>query len=64
MQNTPKDFRLHIGVFGWRARVPITNYGMTIAYSLGIFERALAPFPSALEFLASLKVEHVQRNSR
>jgi hypothetical protein len=37
MQNTPKDFQLHIGVFGWRARVPITNYGMTIAYSLGIF---------------------------
>jgi [FeFe] hydrogenase H-cluster maturation GTPase HydF len=31
------------------AKVPITNYGLTIAYSLGIFERALAPFPSALE---------------
>lgn len=29
--------------------VPITNYGVTIAYSLGIFERALGPFPSALE---------------
>ncbi len=29
--------------------VPITNYGLTIAYSLGIFERALGPFPSALE---------------
>ena len=29
--------------------VPITNYGLTIAYSLGIFERALAPFPAALE---------------
>jgi len=27
------------------AGVPITNYGMAIAYSLGIFERALAPFP-------------------
>jgi len=26
-------------------RVPITNYGLCIAYSLGIFERALAPFP-------------------
>ena len=24
--------------------VPITNYGVTIAYSLGIFERALSPF--------------------
>jgi [FeFe] hydrogenase H-cluster maturation GTPase HydF len=32
-----------------QAGVPITNYGMTIAYSLGIFERALAPFPGALE---------------
>jgi hypothetical protein len=30
--------------------VPITNYGLTIAYSLGIFERALQPFPAALEF--------------
>lgn len=27
--------------------VPITNYGLTIAYSLGIFERALEPFESA-----------------
>jgi len=32
-----------------RAGVPITNYGLAIAYSLGIFERALAPFPVALE---------------
>jgi [FeFe] hydrogenase H-cluster maturation GTPase HydF len=31
------------------ANVPITNYGLTIAYSLGIFERALQPFPAALE---------------
>ena len=30
------------------AGVPITNYGMTIAYTLGIFER-LSPFPAALE---------------
>ncbi len=29
--------------------VPITNYGLAIAYSLGIFERALEPFPAALE---------------
>jgi len=28
-----------------QADVPITNYGLTIAYSLGIFERALEPFP-------------------
>jgi len=31
-----------------QARVPITNYGLTIAYSLGIFARALEPFPLAL----------------
>jgi [FeFe] hydrogenase H-cluster maturation GTPase HydF len=31
-----------------RAGVPITNYGLTIAYSLGIFARALEPFPAAL----------------
>ncbi|HNZ03700.1 MAG TPA: [FeFe] hydrogenase H-cluster maturation GTPase HydF [Myxococcota bacterium] len=31
-----------------RAGVPITNYGLSIAYSLGIFERALSPFPDAL----------------
>lgn len=30
-----------------KAGVPITNYGLTIAYSLGIFERALEPFPLA-----------------
>ncbi len=29
------------------ANVAMTNYGLTIAYSLGIFERALEPFPSA-----------------
>ncbi|AQQ08814.1 tRNA modification GTPase MnmE [Sedimentisphaera cyanobacteriorum] len=31
------------------AGVPITNYGLTIAYTLGIFERSLKPFPSAWE---------------
>jgi hypothetical protein len=31
------------------AGVPITNYGLAIAYTLGIFERALCPFPGALE---------------
>lgn len=31
------------------AGVPITNYGMCIAYTLGIFERALRPFPGVLE---------------
>jgi [FeFe] hydrogenase H-cluster maturation GTPase HydF len=28
--------------------VPITNYGLIIAYSLGMLERALGPFPEAL----------------
>jgi len=32
-----------------QAGVPITNYGLAIAYSLGIFERALEPFPAAME---------------
>ena len=32
-----------------RAGIPITNYGLTIAYTLGIFPRALEPFPAALE---------------
>lgn len=32
-----------------RENVPITNYGMCIAYTLGVFERALEPFPAALE---------------
>ncbi len=31
------------------AQVPITNYGLVIAFSLGIFDRALEPFPAALE---------------
>ena len=33
--------------------VPITNYGMAIAFALGILDRALAPFPGLLEELAS-----------
>ncbi len=32
-----------------QAGVPITNYGVVIAYSLGIMERVLEPFPAALE---------------
>ncbi|MGE4285615.1 MAG: [FeFe] hydrogenase H-cluster maturation GTPase HydF [Phycisphaerae bacterium] len=56
------DYRLiiHCGGCMWNKRemlsrimqarefgVPITNYGLTIAYTLGIFERALRPFPTA-----------------
>ena len=32
-----------------QAGVPTSNYGLTIAYSLGIFERALKPFPAAMD---------------
>jgi [FeFe] hydrogenase H-cluster maturation GTPase HydF len=42
-----------------QAGVPITNYGLVIAYSLGIFERALQPFPAALEALRQARArEH------
>lgn len=53
---------IHCGACMWNRRemlsriikakqtgVPITNYGLAIAFSLGIFERALQPFPAALE---------------
>ncbi|MBN2526644.1 MAG: [FeFe] hydrogenase H-cluster maturation GTPase HydF [Deltaproteobacteria bacterium] len=36
------------------AGVPITNYGLVIAYSLGIFHRALSPFPAARDALKQL----------
>ena len=38
-----------------KANVPITNYGLVIAYSLGIFERALEPFPAALQVYLQAK---------
>lgn len=37
--------------------VPMTNYGLVIAWSLGIFERALSPFPGALEAFRARKRE-------
>ncbi len=42
-----------------RAGVPITNYGLAIAYTLGIFERALEPFPA----VADLVREHFPKKS-
>jgi hypothetical protein len=39
--------------------VPITNYGLTIAFSLGIFERALEPFPAALDIYLTGKAAMV-----
>lgn len=44
-----------------KAGVPICNYGMTIAYSLGIFERALEPFPAALETFRQLSAARKSR---
>jgi len=38
-----------------QAGVPITNYGVVIAYSLGILERALEPFPGALRVYREAK---------
>jgi len=59
---TPYKLVVHCGACMWnrrevlsrilrcrKASVPITNYGLAIAFSLGIFERALKPFPAALE---------------
>lgn len=31
------------------AGLPVTNYGLAISFCLGIFERALGPFPAALD---------------
>jgi [FeFe] hydrogenase H-cluster maturation GTPase HydF len=39
------------------AGVPITNYGLTIAYSLGIFQRALEPFPMAADLVRAFTAE-------
>ncbi len=36
-----------------QAGTPITNYGVAIAYMLGIFERALQPFPSTIERISA-----------
>ncbi len=44
-----------------QAGVPITNYGLVIAYSLGIFERALQPFPAALEALRAAQARRAGR---
>ncbi len=65
-----KDYKIiiHCGACMWNRRemlsrimkakqagVPITNYGLTIAFSLGIFERALQPFPAALDVFLKLQ---------
>jgi [FeFe] hydrogenase H-cluster maturation GTPase HydF len=58
----PYKLVIHCGACMWNRRevlsrllrcqqsgIPVTNYGLAIAFSLGIFERALGPFPAALE---------------
>jgi len=58
---SPYKLVIHCGACMWNRKemlsrihecesqgVPITNYGLVIAYSLGMFERALEPFPEAL----------------
>jgi [FeFe] hydrogenase H-cluster maturation GTPase HydF len=59
---SPYRLVVHCGACMWNRRemlsrilrctgqgVPVSNYGLMIAYCLGILERALEPFPSALE---------------
>ncbi len=61
------DLVIHCGACMWnrremlsrilrcrRAGVPMANYGLTIAYTLGIFQRALQPFPAAMETFRQL----------
>jgi [FeFe] hydrogenase H-cluster maturation GTPase HydF len=43
-----------------RQGVPITNYGLVIAYSLGILERALEPFPEALAAYKDARQEQLE----
>jgi [FeFe] hydrogenase H-cluster maturation GTPase HydF len=65
---------IHCGACNWNRRtmlnrilacrrqgVPMTNYGLAIAYSLGIFERALEPFPAAL---AAFREASAERSAR
>jgi len=42
-----------------RAQVPISNYGVTIAYTLGILDRALEPFAEARELFRRLIPQEV-----
>ena len=39
--------------------VPITNYGLVIAFALGILERALEPFPEALAAYKEARIERL-----
>ncbi|OHB73393.1 MAG: hypothetical protein A2V70_21135 [Planctomycetes bacterium RBG_13_63_9] len=67
---SPYSLVVHCGACMWNRRemlsrilrckqqgVPISNYGLMIAYSLGIFERALEPFPGVLEAYGAVHKE-------
>ncbi len=47
-----------------QANVPVTNYGLAIAYSLGIFERALGPFPAARALLDARRAQPARASDR
>ncbi len=70
---SPYKLVIHCGACMWNRRemmnriaecqrqgVPITNYGLVIAYSLGILERALEPFPEALAAYKQAREEHLE----
>jgi hypothetical protein len=42
----------------------ITNYGVAIAYSFGIFERVLSPFPAALDVYCRIRTENSMETPR
>jgi [FeFe] hydrogenase H-cluster maturation GTPase HydF len=70
---SPYKLVIHCGACMWNRRemlnrirecqrqlVPITNYGLVIAYSLGILERALEPFPEALSAYKEERQKHLE----
>ena len=46
-----------------RQGVPITNYGIVIAFAQGILERALEPFPEALEAYSEARLAKANRTA-
>jgi [FeFe] hydrogenase H-cluster maturation GTPase HydF len=70
---SPYKLVIHCGACMWNRRemlnrirecqrqaVPITNYGLVIAYALGILERALEPFPEALSAYKEERQKHLE----
>jgi [FeFe] hydrogenase H-cluster maturation GTPase HydF len=68
---SPYKLVIHCGACMWNRRemlnrirecqrqgVSITNYGLVIAYALGILDRALEPFPEALAVYREAKKSH------